>query len=133
MELDGAGRSAPFRPIDVILRQPGTGFILVVQKRAQGVYDSRLADIVGAGSNVISTDFNLRKLQMLSVRKCTEYLQGQSTSVRERRALQGWRTGIGELVPKCPLLTALGSAPRVISDDKGAGRQQPSQSTAATI
>jgi hypothetical protein len=31
MELNGAGRGAPFRPIDVILRQSETGFVLVVQ------------------------------------------------------------------------------------------------------
>ena len=39
------------------------------------------------GSNVISTDFNFRKLQMLSLRKYTEDLHGQSTSVREGCAL----------------------------------------------
>ena len=44
--------SASFRPADVILRQSGTGFILVVQKGTQGVYDSRLADIVGADEDV---------------------------------------------------------------------------------
>ena len=54
MEFDGTGRSAPFRAVNVILRQSGTRFILVVQKRAQGIYDSRLADIVGADEDVQS-------------------------------------------------------------------------------
>jgi hypothetical protein len=50
------------------------------------------------GSKVISTDFNLRKLQMLSLRKYTEDLYGQSTSVREGGALSGISTT--ETLPK---------------------------------